>query len=456
MEARSPESGSPPSHHPTFPLGGSMGRDVDVLVIGAGAAGLAAARKLQAAGRRVRVLEARDRIGGRIQSSWIHGIEHPVELGAEFVHGESPSSWDWIRRARLATEEIDGPHLFRGKQGMVEADGMGHALGRLVELPPGDLPFSAWADWQVETGGWSDAEAALARQYVEGFYGADVDRASALAIAESERAARGSHADRNFRLLSGYDRLVAALATGLDIRLREEVVALDWDPGEVVASIRSGGRHRARQVVVALPLGVLRAGAGERGAVRFSPALGAERFLAVEPGHVVKVTLQFEEAFWLDGPWAVPPSSFVHLAGGTFPTWWHGWTDPVPLLVAWAGGGAAERLLSDGSRGLVDRAVDDLARLLGTNRRRVEGSLVQAWHWDWNTDPFSRGSYSWVAVGGLDSLPAAVAPVADTLFFAGEWTDPDEIGTVHAAIGSGERAAAEALTLWGEHDRPAP
>lgn len=423
-----------------------MSHNVDVLVIGAGAAGLAAAQKLQAEGRRVTVLESRGRIGGRIRSTWVHGIEHPVELGAEFVHGESPASWKWIRRARLATEEIDGPHLFPENGGLEDGEEMGRALGRLIEQPPEDLPFAAWADWQLKTGGWSEREASLARSYVEGFYGADVGLASASAIASSERAARGSHADRNFRILAGYDRLIASLAAGLDIRLHEEVTQIVWRPGEVVVSVRNGGIHHAEKVIVALPLGVLRAESNQRGAVSFEPPLASSRFLAVEPGRVLKLTLQFDEPFWLEGPFTIPPKSFVHLPDGAFPTWWHGWTDPVPLLVAWAGGNAADRLKIWAPTGLVDKALGDLSGLLGVHRRRVERALVQAWHWDWNDDPFSRGSYSFVAVDGLGPLAAAIRPVEETLYFAGEWTDPDEIGTVHAAISSGERAAAEALS----------
>jgi monoamine oxidase len=136
---------------------------------------------------------------------------------------------------------------------------------------------------------------------------------------------------------------------------------------------------------------------------------------------------------------------FLHDARGPFPTWWTANPWRVPVLTAWAAGPKADALAKLDEEQLVGRAVEALARMLGVPRRSVAASL-QAWHvHDWQSDPFSRGAYSAVAVGGVAVQEALSRPVEQTLFFAGEGTDPDETGTVSGALASGTRAARQVL-----------
>jgi monoamine oxidase len=179
------------------------------------------------------------------------------------------------------------------------------------------------------------------------------------------------------------------------------------------------------------------------GAIPFDPPLDAKRAAldGLETGHVCKVTLRFRDRFW--DALGEPDANFWHDPQGPFPTWWNAAPRQAPVLTAWAGGPRAEALLGRPEREVLSRALDGLAGVMRTPRRRLESSL-QSWatH-DWRADPWSRGAYSYAAVGGEDAAGALARPLEGTLFFAGEATDNEEAGTVEAAVTSGQRAARE-------------
>ena len=164
------------------------------------------------------------------------------------------------------------------------------------------------------------------------------------------------------------------------------------------------------------------------------------------------------ERFWEDDPRGSaraaggrPRLGFLHARGAPFPTWWG--TEPLesPVLTGWAGGPAAAALAGLPGSEVAARALETIVRLLGVSRRRVASSL-EAWQThDWQSDPFSRGAYSYVRPGGVPARGALARPVASTLFFAGEATDPEQSGTVAGAIASGRRAAAQLLRTRRAH-----
>jgi monoamine oxidase len=176
--------------------------------------------------------------------------------------------------------------------------------------------------------------------------------------------------------------------------------------------------------------------------VQFTPGLARHHEAALEAldmGPVLKVVLRFRERVWGD------EADFLHDARAAFPTWWTCAPVRAPLLTAWAGGPAADALRMLDAHALLDVALTALTSMLGERRRRLE-SVLEGWAWhDWQADPFSRGAYSHVLVGGVPAQRALARPVEDTLFFAGEATEPEETGTVSGAIASGRRAAAQAL-----------
>jgi monoamine oxidase len=423
-------------------------RDSAVLVIGAGAAGLAAARVLTAAGRPVRILEARDRIGGRIHTLRHGSVPVPIELGPEFVHGESEQISALVRSHGLSTFEVGEQHMvFEGGR-LRPVGGFWSRVERVIrELDTGGADRSVEAALhprrRSKAGRW-------AARYVEGFHAADLRRMSVRALSRSE-GGEGSGASGAARILSGYDALAEAMAVPLhgplvDLRLRTVVREIRWERGHVsvVTDGSAGepsGEHEAPAAVVTVPLGVLKAG-GARGGVRVTPAPAAwlEATGLLEMGHVLRLVLQFREA-----PWRAD-LGFLHVPGAVLPTWWTPAPVRAPMIVAWAGGPSAERLLGRDRQELAAIALDVLAPAIGVERERLGDLLVEAYHHDWSADPFARGAYSYALVGGADAFEALGRPVDGTLVAAGEATAGDgENGTVQGAIASGERAARAIL-----------
>jgi monoamine oxidase len=302
---------------------------------------------------------------------------------------------------------------------------------------------------------------ALARFFVEGYHAAHTDRISARSLATD--AEDMQEPQRQYRLADGYSGIVEWLRAGLDperalVRTGCVVEAIRWRRGAVEVEYRSGAgseRHvlRGPRAVVTLPLGVLRAREGDEGAVTFEPAPQVLKRARdrLEMGQVVKLVLRFRKSFWdepgLLGRHAENGSGFdfLHDRSGDFPTWWLARPWQVPLMTAWAGGPRADALAGLDETALVDRALRGLSRMLGLPRARLDG-LLESWRThDWRRDPYSRGAYSYVGVGGVPVQRALGRPVAGTLFFAGEATEADEMGTVAGALASGRRAARRVL-----------
>jgi len=438
----------------------------DVAIIGAGAAGLAAARSLSGAGKRVCLLEARGRIGGRVFSLHLPDLPLPVELGAEFIHGENATTFAIVDAAGLTAAQLPDNHWWSrdGRWELVE--GFWEQVERLRAKIPDrqtDLSFDAFLRSRR---GLSPRLRELACTFVEGYHAAHADRISALAL----RASDGEQEEgdpKQFRLAGGQDAIVEWLRAGLDpdrVDLRLGTIATDvrWSQGSVAIGCRSSATRatetiRAAALIVTIPIGVWKAPHDQEGAIRFDPPLREkERALAlIEPGHVVKIAFRFRERFWDEGSFTAErartkadrgtPPNFVHSSSRFMPTWWTAGPFRSPVVIGWAGGSAADALLAEGSGAIVDRGLDALAEAWCVPRRRLESLLVGTFTHDWQSDPFSRCAYSYAGVGGKDAHAALGKPLRGTLFFAGEATSGDETGTVAGAIESGRRAAKELL-----------
>ena len=431
--------------------------DCDVLILGAGAAGLAAAIQLARAGRDVLLLEARDRVGGRIWSQPQPAATTPVELGAEFVHGEARRTMELLQAAGSAAVEVPAEHWMRTGRALTRVTEDFGRLSRVLRrsrmLRARDRPF---ADLLGKPHLLTGRLAVVARMLVEGFDAADPRRASAQSIVE-EWSEGGGVDQPQFRPLGGYGVLVEALlhaARQLDVRLALQSVVTEvrWRRGRVECEgLRLGlpFRVRAARAVVTLPLGVLQRPEGDEGAVRFRPALKdkAPALARLASGPVVKVTLRFDEPFWEElagGKWR--KASFFHSPQADFPTLWTARPARDATLVAWAGGPKAARLAGSGAEAMERAALGCVDALFGPRARAAE-RLQDAHVHDWSADPFAHGAYSSVMVGGRSARRRLAAPLAGTLFFAGEATDDESAATVEGALRSGERAAREILDL---------
>jgi monoamine oxidase len=427
----------------------------DVVVVGAGAAGLAAAQALHEAGADISVLEARERCGGRVFTRHDVGWDVPIELGAEFVHGTNPSFEKILRQARLFDIDIDGERWQRVGSRLRPLDDFWEQLDtvmrRLKPRSRHDFSFREFLD--SRPGGSRLArQRRLALQWVEGFHAADPGLISAHALALAGWPGSDLEQRRLTRVSGGYGRLLEWLATPVASRIQfaSIVARIMWRPGHVDIQVRQpDGREKfmaqARAVVVTVPVGVLKAPPGELGSIAFEPAL-EQKTRALDrmaSGSVVKVILRLRERVWASERNTL---TFLHSTDDDFPIWWTAYPERTPMLTAWRGGPGARRLSQLPRVEIEVRALAALARQLAISRRRA-GSLVEGmWIHDWEHDPFARGAYSYILVGGAGAARALARPVRGTLFFAGEAAAPDgNSGTVDAAIMSGREAAARVL-----------
>jgi monoamine oxidase len=437
----------------------------DVAIIGAGAAGLAAARALHNAGLKIIVLEARDRIGGRVYTHRERGVPAPIELGAEFIHGDAPETEALLAQAGLAAMDIDGPRFESRKGRLHRVDDFWKRLQRVMRhleaTPQKDQSVQQFLD--RKPGGRREARnRRLTLQFVEGFQAADARLISASAAAGDGDPSTDESAQRMGRVVDGYDRVIEQLAAAIAGRVVKSalVTRVNWTRGsvEIESRTRSGRARpiiRARRVVVTVPLGVLKAPPGELGAIEFVPAL-EEKIQPLEKmtmGSVARIVIQFEKRFWTDPNFArrakmdsLEQLTLIQFDDDDFPVWWTQYPLRTPIVTGWRGGPAAKALDRLPAEALLERALASLARAFGMSRKRLQAMLVNAWTHHWDDDPLARGAYSYPLVGGATAPKALASPVRGTIYFAGEATASDgRFGTVDGAIASGERAARQVL-----------
>jgi len=411
-----------------------MTTPADVVIIGAGVAGLTAARELSAAGARVLVLEARDRLGGRVLTH--HTAEGPVELGAEFVHGAFPEILAVVQEAGLRLREV-GRGAPRGYFSAMDT-----LLG-LATVGAADESFQHL----VERVDAKPEIKANALRLVEGYHAADPARMSVQSLIRNTAADERPGGDRQFRFADGYDSLVTAIGQRVDARLYDVqcgvvATAVEWRRKRVLIRTSAGAEFAAPQAIVTVPLGVLKAGA-----VHFTPPLtGKEQALrALEMGAVVRVSLCFGSEVWATQD-RLSSDGFLLTGEPPFPAWWVSRPPPFPVVTGWAGGPHARALAGRSEAERVGVALDALTGVLGMDPAQLHNGLRGGFSHDWQADPFSRGAYSYAAVGGSVAGEELGAPLDGTLFFAGEATESDgQNATVHGAIASAQRVAREVL-----------
>lgn len=433
-----------------------MLEQAEILVIGAGAAGLVATAELTRAGLDVVLLEARERLGGRIFTVRDSACEVPLELGAEFVHGRPPEIARFVQQGALDLREAVGEDFCLRSSSIVPCDFFAEVEGLLSRMKgvrheqSFDEFLSGYCpETPEEIRRWT-------RAYIEGFNAADASQVSVQSLLREAAAEEEIDGDRAFRVVGGYDHLVAKLIEGADrshLTLHTSAVVRDivWSPGRVEVRCDDDRLFRARAAVVTLPLGVL-----QSGDVRFLPELRDKRRALAQlvMGQVMRVTLRFSERFWADAalarrlPASLSELRFLFTLGEWFPTWWTPAPVHAPVLTAWAPSERAEALSGQETHVIVDKALESLAWALPVDRSDLDELFEQAYVHDWQADPFSRGAYSYVRVGGLEAQTTLAEPVEQTLFFAGEATETEgRHATVHGAIATGHRAAREILRV---------
>ncbi|HEU4588430.1 MAG TPA: NAD(P)/FAD-dependent oxidoreductase [Gemmatimonadales bacterium] len=433
--------------------------ECDVAIVGGGAAGLAAGVELAEAGRRVIVLEARDRLGGRILTKHVVAPDGPelppIELGAEFIHGEHVVTWEYLRKAGLATEPVPPRHERREHGRRASFPDVFAALAEMLErdLRDGhlDRPVGDLLRERRAAGDDPTVLDAVVR-FIQGFHAADLSRIGTAALRASE-ATEEADGERQFRLAHGYDGLVRALETRLrraggEVTLGVEVTRVQWRTGRAIVETRAADgvctAMETPRVIVTVPLGVLHAPGGAAGALTIAPEPpGWRRALGcLEVGTVARIVLQFDEPWWNDSG---SPPVFVHGETEDFPVWWTTLAREAPVITGWSGGPAAARLAGLSCAAVTDRAVASLAAVFGRSVAELASRVRAAYYHDWSSDPWARGGYSYGGVGAQAACALLRRPVEHTLYLAGEALVEGRFGTVHAALGDGRRAARAIL-----------
>lgn len=407
--------------------------EVDAIVIGAGAAGLAAGRRLAEAGVSVLVLEARQRIGGRAWSVPT-SLGPTIDLGCEWLHSADRNPWTGIARALgFAIDETLpdwGARIARRYGASVARDWAAarDEFERRVEEAAGtaaDMPASALLP---EGGRWN----ALLDAISSWANGAELERVSV------KDHARYADSGINWRVLEGYGTLIGRYGAEVPVRLGCAVEEIDRR-GKRLALVTSEGTLTARAAIVTVPTNVLAAEA-----IRFLPALPDK--IAAAQGLPLGIANKLFLA--LDGKGEDLPAD-QHLLGandrtatGGYQLRPHGWK----LIAGYFGGTLAAELERAGPEAMTDFALGEIKGVLGAEIARRLTYLASS---AWVADPFARGSYSCALPGHAEDRAVLAAPVEDRLFFAGEACSSHDFSTAHGAYLTGSAAAEQVIAALG-------
>jgi polyamine oxidase len=427
-----------------------------VIVVGAGMAGLVAARLLHDSGFAVTVLEARSRLGGRVWTDDRLGA--PLDLGGSWVHGvEGNPLTLWCEKLGIELIENQGERLLIDERATAPT-----REGQRRRAVMGRMAFKAaieWATWKSKAMARVNGPRSISvKQAVEPLLRArwlpEVDRLVVATFVEMSEGVQSAPwdkvaaeewfptegLDRNAQPKGGFHRLIADARQGLDVRRGAAVERVAWSGAGVTAILHGGERIEADRAVIAVPVGLLRAGLPVLDPGPPQAQRAALDRLGYGGGILGKLYLRFPRRFWPEQPKWFGRLPDAPERRGTFNTWVsHQQETGLPILLSFCNGATAIHLDREASDAEVTAvAMKSLRTMFGNDIPEPEAVSFPRWL----SDPWSRGGYSYPGVGSdPDDGTAYARPLGDRVFFAGEATEPVEYGTVHAALWSGEQTA---------------
>jgi monoamine oxidase len=427
-------------------------RNKDVIILGAGAAGLMTARALAIAGKETLVLEARERIGGRIWPLPSDEFGYHAQGGAEFVHGEANVTTSLIRQAGLTLLPLNG-EVWTLRGGQLSKCGGGptanpvflaHAdrlykqlralthdisLAQFLERYFNEDTYIAFREW--------------IRRMVEGYEAADLRRISTFALREGWL---GGEEWRQSRIKEGYGALLQFLESEcrmhhVEILLNRKVKTIRAGVSGIEIDCISGYMYQAQTVVVTCPLPILKS-------LRFIPAF-PEKLTAASQigfGQVIKFLLRFKADWWrytLGND--LSKMMFLH-CDEAIPTWWTQYPESYPVLTGWLSGTSTEEFKHKSVQELLETAITSLANTFRVHEDLVRTQLLASKIVNWPADPFAQGAYSYVTPEAAQARKVLAEPVHHQIFFAGEaLCRGTNTATVEGALASGKETAERIL-----------
>lgn len=406
-----------------------------VLIIGSGAAGLSAALELRSKGVSVTVLEASDRIGGRIHTFRPDGFSMEVEGGAEFIHGDLPLTKELTECFGLPTVPITGSFYFATGDGLCKSEEFSEEWEAFVSAMfaiENDMTVGALLQRDF-SGPRYEALRQEVHDRAQGLDLADIDELSVFCIRDE-----WASEETEFRPVNGYgplcDKMLqACLGEGFHLELQAPVTRIEWEEGKVRA-FANDRVFSADAVIVTVPLPALR-----RNVPQIVPDLGFPDLAhAIGWGEVIKVALEFDSTFWEK---AYPDLGFLFADDGF--TFWTQLSLRKPLLTAWIGNDYAPTYADATDREVVGRAVEKLREAFPNDG--IEDRLRASAVFRYTATSPTEGAYSWLKPESYAALDRVAQGFGDTVFVAGEAWHPDHTATVEGALQSGRDMAR---SLW--------
>lgn len=430
-----------------------MNSSENTIIIGAGAAGLIAAYELAKTNQKVTILEARNRIGGRCYTFSGQDFTQPIELGAEFIHGELPLTLKLLKEANIKYKPVSGDN-FQFKNGEIKQseffmehwDAFEKALNEVQE----DQTLEQFLQQHFHEEKYIGLRKSVV-QFAAGYDTADPKRVSLFSLRDEWLS--DHEEETQYRIPGGYVQLMDYLADqiknlGGKIVLNAVVKQINWQPDFVEVITADNASFTGKKLVLTVPLGVLTAAENEEASITFHPDLPEQLQAAADMGFgaIIKILIEFSEPIW-------EQKGLINLqflfSEEKIPTWWAQTPQKSNVFTGWLGGSPQDKNQSLSDEEILKDAIKSLAHILQVNASFIEQKMVSAKVYNWTADPFTRGSYSYATVKTASARKILKTPVAQTIYFAGEALfEGEQLGTVEAALVSGLKVAKGILESY--------
>ncbi|MEX6688285.1 NAD(P)/FAD-dependent oxidoreductase [Danxiaibacter flavus] len=421
-------------------------KEETIIIIGAGAAGLLAAKELSSSGFKVIILEAAGYVGGRIKTTTDVSFEHLLEEGAEFVHGKLPLTLQLLKEAKISFHRTKGKML-RNTNGRWHEqheiiEGSDRLMAKMHEYKH-DVTLSTFLEENFRDAKYEPLRRSV-QKFAEGFDLADIQQVSMFALRDEWEKEEGDQ----YRIENGYAQLTdflakQCIANGATIHISSVANKISWKKDEVLITTTTGEYFTASKVIVTVSLGVLSATGEKHNVLAFMPAIDNYLKAAQEIGFgsVTKIFLRFSEPFWNKD------TGFI-LSEEAVPTWWTQLPRTDALLTGWLPSTSAVALNKLTEPELIELSMQSLANIFSLEVSFLKQRLISHKVSRWQTFPFTKGAYSYAKVQSIQARQLLNTPLENTVFFAGEGVyDGEYPGTVEAALVSGQNVADKIRAL---------